>query len=196
MYTQFGWKNKGIPMAFRGNRGRYGSLAIALHWVSAIAILVLLVLGFRAANAADSGQRAALLRLHVPLGTLVLFLTVTGLMWWLFDQKPDDPAGQQRWQTLTAHAVHALLYLALIVMGISGIGLLILSGASEVLFFGASGPLPRFSDFPPMIVHAAGAFAIVALLCFHVGAALYHQFYKRDHLLARMGIGSLGRQVR
>ena len=47
-----------------------------------------------------------------------------------------------------------------------------------------------------MIVHAAGAFAIVALLCFHVGAALYHQFYKRDHLLARMGIGSLGRQVR
>lgn len=42
------------------------------------------------------------------------------------------PPGSIRWQLLAAHAVHALLYLVLIVMGISGIGLLVLSGAGGV----------------------------------------------------------------
>ncbi len=176
-------------MALKGNAGRYGSLAIALHWISAVAILALLVLGFRAASLADAGQKAALLRLHVPLGALVLVLTVARVAWWFFDRRPDDPAGQRPWQSRTAHAVHGLLYLVLIVMGTSGIGLLILSGAGGVLFLGASGPLPQFSDFPPMIVHAAGAFTMAALICFHFGAALYHQFYQRDRLLARMGVG-------
>ncbi len=176
-------------MTLKGKPGRYGSMAVALHWVSAIAILALLVLGFGAASTADAAQKAALLQLHVPLGALVLVLTVARAAWWFFDRRPDVPAGQQRWQRLTAHAVHALLYLVLIVMGISGIGLLLLSGAGGVLFFGASRPLPQFADFPPMLVHAAGAFTLAALICFHLVGALYHQFYRRNRLLARMGVG-------
>lgn len=32
---------------------------------------------------------------------------------------------------------------------------------------------------------------MLVLLALHVGAALYHQFIRRDRLLARMGIGSV-----
>jgi cytochrome b561 len=31
---------------------------------------------------------------------------------------------------------------------------------------------------------------MLALLALHVGAALWHQFVRRDHLLARMGVGA------
>ncbi len=30
---------------------------------------------------------------------------------------------------------------------------------------------------------------LLALLAAHIGAALYHQFVRRDQLLARMGVG-------
>lgn len=178
-------------MALKGDTRRYGSFEIALHWVSAAAILALPGLGLAAANIDDPGQKAALLRVHALLGTLALALTVVRVGWWLFDKRPGNPAGQRRWEAFTAHAVHTLLYLVTIAMGVSGIGLMALSGAGAVLFFGAPGPLPHFPDFRPMTAHQAGAFVMVGLLCIHIGAALYHQVYKRDRLLARMGVGSI-----
>ena len=175
----------------KGNSIRYGAVAIALHWISAVAVLGLLVLGFMAVNAADNAQEASLLRLHVPLGATVLVLTLLRIGWWFFDRRPEEPFGQPRWQTLSAHSVHTVLYLILVLIGSSGIGLLILSGAANVLFFGSQEPLPRFSDYPPMLVHAAAAFVLIALLAVHVGAALYHQFLRHDHLFARMGVGAV-----
>ena len=177
-------------MSVKGDARSYGSLAVAFHWISAAAILTLLLLGFLAASTADQSIKATLLRIHVPLGILTLVLTLARIGWWLFDKRPGDPAGQPRWQAFAAHAVHALLYLLTLIMGASGIGLMILSGAGAILFFGAQGSLPRFEDLKPMIVHGGGAFAIVALLCVHVGAALYHQLFVRDRLLARMKVGA------
>ncbi len=179
-------------MALKGDAHRYGSVQIALHWTSATAIPALLVLGLMAAATGDPAQKAVLLRVHVPLGTLVLALTVARVGWQFFDRKPDKLARQPRWQAFTAHATHVLLYAVMISMGVSGIGLMILSGAGAILFSGAPGPLPDFRDFRPLAVHGAGAAAMVGLLSLHIGTALYHQFYKRDRLLARMGVGTVG----
>lgn len=176
-------------MVLKGDANRYGVLAATLHWVSAAAIITLLLLGFLAAQAPDAAVTAALLRLHVPLGLLVTALTVGRLVWWLVDRRPADAAGP-RWQALTAHATHVLLYGLLILMGASGIALMIASGAGPILFARAARPLPDFSQFRPMAGHAAGAFALVALLALHVGATLYHHLYRRDGLLLRMGVGS------
>ena len=179
-------------MPLKGNTHHYGSVSLVLHWISAAAILALLVLGFAAA-AVDSTRAASLLRVHVPLGVLLLALTAVRVGWWFFDIRPGHPAGQPRWQAMMARATHIMLYLVVAVVGVSGIALVMLSGAYVVLFLGKPEPLPNFTNLRPMGVHAAGAFALVGLLCLHIGAALYHQFYKGDHLLARMGIGSAGR---
>lgn len=176
-------------MSIRGDGKSYGTVTIALHWASGAAVPALLALGFAAASATDPARIAALLRVHVPLGIAVLALTLARIVWRPFDNRPGDPAGQPRWQALAAHANHALLHAALLLIGVSGIALLVLSGVAPILFAGADRPLPRF-DFAPMKAHALGAFALVALICLHVGAALYHDFYRRDHLLGRMGIGA------
>lgn len=175
-------------MTLKGNAGRYGNLATTLHWVSAAAIVVMVAVGFAAANSADAGRTAALLRLHVPLGLVVLALTVARLVWWLLDRRPAAPAGP-RWQRIAGRLNHAALYGIVLLMGMSGIGVMVLSGAAAIVFSGAATAMPHFFDFAPMKAHALGAIVLVALFGLHIGAALYHQFYRRDHLLARMRIG-------
>ena len=92
-------------------------------------------------------------------------------------------------QALAAKGVHGLLYVAILGLAGSGIAMIVLSGAGEILFGSASGPLPDFWDFAPRYGHAAMAWLMGALLVLHVGAALYHQFVLKDRLLSRMGVG-------
>lgn len=68
----------------------------------------------------------------------------------------------------------------------SGIGMIALSGAAPLIFGGESALLPDFWKYPPLLPHAIGARLLLALLVLHVGAALYHQFVRRDGLLWRM----------
>lgn len=177
------------PLNAKSTTDRYGTVAITMHWLSALLILGLMIAGFIAADA-DSAFKAAILRIHVPVGVAVLVLTLARIAWWLFaDRKPEEIAGLPHLQSLAAKAVHILLYVAVIGLAGSGIAMTALSGAGDVLFGSNPGPLPDFWNFAPRYGHAAAARLMVLLLAAHVGAALYHQFIRKDRLLARMGIG-------
>lgn len=177
-------------MTGRGTPQSYGSPAIALHWALAAAIFVALPLGFLAAHAPDRGQATSLLRIHVPLGILILLLTVARAIWRYRHAPPPSPSGESHWLSALARVSHLLLYVVPISLSASGLALLALSGAGPIVFARARGTLPDFTQFPPMAVHAAAAFALIGLLGLHVAAVVYHQVYRRDGLLARMGIGS------
>ncbi len=177
-------------MALKGTVDRYGSMAVSLHWLSAILVLVLIVLGFRAAATVDPAAKAALLRLHLPIGIAVLVLTALRIVWWWrFDRRPDPIAASTHWQERAAQAVHILFYVVLLGMIASGIGMMVLSGASPIIFGGQGGALPDFSKYLPRAPHGIGAWLLIALVVLHVGAALYHQFGRRDGLLRRMWFG-------
>lgn len=175
---------------WKSSSDRYGRVAVLIHWVSAALIIGLMIAGFRAADMTDLAAKASLLRIHAPLGTAVLVLTLARMAWWLFaDKKPAEPAGVPHVQALAAKGVHGLLYVAILGLAGSGIAMFALSGAGAILFGGAPGPLPDFWDFAPRYGHAAMAWLMGGLLAAHVGAALYHQFIRKDRLLARMGVG-------
>ncbi|WP_415400976.1 cytochrome b [Tateyamaria sp. SN3-11] len=166
---------------------RYGTVAVTIHWLSAIFILALIGSGFRAGSLVDSAAKASILTLHVPLGIIILLLTLIRLAWWVFaDKKPPHVEGDPAWQTLSAKAVHVLFYIVILGMAASGIGMMVLSGAGSVLFGGADVPLPDFGDFLPRVPHGIGARLMIVLLVLHVVAALYHHFIKKDGLLWRM----------
>lgn len=174
-------------MRLKSTAARYGTVAIAIHWLSAALVLGLLVSGFRASGTVDPAAKAGLLRIHAVVGGTVLLLTLARIAWWVFaDRHPAEPAGTPRLQGLAARAVHLLFYVVLIGMAASGIGMLALSGAANILFGGAPGPLPDFMAYAPRIPHGFGAFFLVALVLAHVAAALYHQYLLRDRLMARM----------
>jgi cytochrome b561 len=175
-------------MSLKSSPTRYGTVAIAIHWLTAIAILLMLVSGLGAAKAADATMELNLLRGHAIMGTLVGVLTLLRIVWWLFlDRKPADAAGLSRGQAMAAHIVHYGLYAVILVMVSSGIGTVLLSGAGAQLTGAALLPLPDFTAVPPFTVHGILARLLVVLLVGHIGAALWHQFVRRDHLMARMG---------
>lgn len=174
-------------MPRKSDNSYYGTVAVTIHWLSALLIVALLASGFRAGQMVDPIAKAEILRFHAPMGISILILTLARIIWWWrFDTKPvligDDPP----WQKTSAKAVHILFYIVILGMAASGIGMFILSGAGLILFGGVEGVLPDFTDFVPRIPHGLGARAMLALLILHAGAALYHHFIKRDSTLKRM----------
>jgi cytochrome b561 len=177
-------------MELKSSRDRYGAVVVSIHWLSALLIVILIASGFRAANTIDPVAKAAILRFHLPVAIAVLALTVLRIGWWWgVDRKPAPVAGSPRWQERTAQAVHVLFYVIILAMIASGIGMMMLSGAAPMIFGGETMQLPDFWTYPPRLPHGIGARLLLALVVFHAGAALYHQFIRRDHLLRRMWFG-------
>lgn len=177
-------------MAIKSTKTRYGAVAITIHWVTALAILGMLISGTVAVNTLDDATKTNILRVHAIMGVTILALTLLRIVWWwLIDRKPEDVAGMSALQARAAHWVHITLYGVILLMASSGLALLVLSGANLQIFGSAPPPLPNFDAFPPRSVHWLMSRLLLVLLVGHIGAALYHQFARRDHLLARMGIG-------
>lgn len=177
-------------MPAKSTQTRYGVVPIAIHWITALALLGLLLSGFRAADMMDDAAKTGILRIHTAVGVSVLALTLARILWWIaVDRKPPYPASLPRWQRVASSAVHGLLYLAILLMAGSGVAMMALSGAADIVWGGNAGPLPDFTRYPPRAGHGFGATLLIALSLAHIAAALYHQFVLRDRLLARMGPG-------
>ena len=87
-----------------------------------------------------------------------------------------------RWQDRSSRAVHFLFYVVILGMAASGIGMMVLSGATPIIFGGKTPTLPYFWDYLPRRPHGIGARLIPTLLVAHAGAALYHHIYNKDGL--------------
>lgn len=174
-------------MQFKGNMLRYGGLAAGLHWISAILIVATLALGLRVGLIDDPAAKLVILRAHVILADIVLVLTLIRLVWWVFDIRPAPLAGLARLQVLGSKAVHVAIYGAIVLLGASGIAMIILSDIGPALFGAATAdPALDFWEYPPRGVHRIAALGLVGLLVMHVGAALHHHFVRRDGLISRM----------
>lgn len=174
-------------MTIKSINSHYGTVAVVIHWLSALLIIALLGSGFRAGQTIDLSTKADILRFHAPMGITILILTLARIIWWWrFDTKPAAVGSDPYWQEFSAKAVHVLFYIIIIGMAASGIGMFVLSGAGEILFGGAQGTLPDFNEYLPRIPHGLGGRVMVALLVLHAGAALFHHFVKRDATLKRM----------
>ncbi|MCA0243656.1 MAG: cytochrome b/b6 domain-containing protein [Proteobacteria bacterium] len=174
-------------MQLKSVSNRYGAVVVTIHWLTALSIFTLLGLGLGIATAPDAASKAALLRLHLPLAIVVLVLTLARILWWwLADKRPEPVAGSPAWQERLAWFVHRALYVAILVQCSLGIGLVATTGAGPAIFGGSPADLPDFSASPAAVGHAIGGVVLAGLVALHAGAALFHQFIQRDHLLRRM----------
>lgn len=178
-------------MSIKSTPSKYGPMAIMLHWLMAVLVLVLITTGFRSAGTTISDAKTAILMVHAPVGIAVMILLVFRIVWWLFfDKKPKPIAGQPRWQALSSRVVHTAFYAIVLLMTASGIGMFISSGAGPILFGTAGAALPDLNELAPRVPHDIGARLLIALVVLHASAAIYHQFIRKDGVLARMWFGS------
>ncbi len=176
-------------MSLKSTATRYGAVAIAIHWISALVILAALAGGLIMDRTEEAGLVRTILPVHMTLGVAALLLTLFRIGWWIWgDKRPEPAPGQPAAQEWAARLVHGLLYLVVLILVASGIATVALSGAIPALLTGEA--LPEFSGLLPRTAHGLAGRVLLVLLVAHIGAALYHQFIRRDRLLARMGLGT------
>ncbi|MCB5174972.1 cytochrome b [Microvirga lenta] len=173
-------------MTLKSTSDRYGTVALALHWASAVLILILIPLGF-AMQAVPDGLRPGLYRVHVASGIMVGLLTLVRLVWWrAFDLMSRPGQADASVQHRLARLVHAGFYGVVLALTVSGVGLIVRSGLAPML---AAGDLSSMSDLmrqPPRLAHGFMARLLLALLVLHIAGALYHHWIRRDGVLGRM----------
>lgn len=180
-------------MQWMNTKDGYGWLAIALHWLVATGIVVMLVIGFRAEALGEAGDRtgrAAMMGLHIGLGaTLWLVLLARVFSSWL--QTKPTPAEQAPPFKFLASATHQLLLVAILIQIISG-PLAVWSGGRPINVFdivAIPSPFPERNEGVhelAELLHAIGRWAIIVLASLHVLAVVKHTFVDKDGVLARM----------
>jgi cytochrome b561 len=177
---------------------RYTAVAIILHWVIAAGILALAVMGLVMVHAKlDPMRLFQFYQLHKSTGITVLLAAVLRLGWRMAHRPPPLPDSMPAIERTAAAGGHLLLYLFLFALPLTGWALVSSSvfNIPTVLYGIVPWPdLPVFStvaDKAPVeaafkLVHAYGAYALIALVGLHAAAAFRHHFVIKDDILARM----------
>jgi cytochrome b561 len=169
---------------------KYTRTAIALHWLTALLILVALPMGMVMHELDLSPFKLQLYAWHKWIGVTVFGLTLLRLLWRATHPVPPPPAGMPAWQRWLASGVHGLLYLLLILIPLSG-WLMSSAKGFQTVYLGIW-PIPdlvgKHEDLGEILeeVHEALNNGLMWLLLAHVGAALKHHYLDGDDTLRRM----------
>ncbi len=163
----------------KGKPDAYGTLARLLHWTSALLIIVLWIMG----KVMTNGEVAQLYKAHVTLGLIIFVLTVIRIIWIFVDTRPDElPMPGWRKQVFVWN--HRLILLITLILSISGVSMLVLSGIG----ISPANVAPELiEDVPPVIVHNISSLLMLLLFLMHVGGLFHYQFTE-GNTLGRMGL--------
>ncbi len=168
---------------------RYGPVAQAFHWITAIVVLVAFIYGpggneTRVYSAAKDLDR----QLHETLGLAVFVLVFLRLAWRLTHPAPRIEIG--RWLDFAGKLGHGLLYALLFILPVTAIAGAWLENHPLTLLGGIRiGPwLAESHDLGKQIawLHTWLGDAIMWLAGLHAVAALGHHFVLRDPVLVAM----------
>jgi cytochrome b561 len=180
------------------SESRYSRVAIALHWMMAIGIFGLAILGLVMTHVALPPIRTfELYQLHKSIGITVLLAAFLRLSWRLAHRPPELPAAMPRRERVAAGGSHLLLYLFLFALPVSGWALVSASPLDIPTVLYGLLPWPHLPFFAHLTdkapveavlkrVHACGAWSLIGLTAVHAAAALRHHFILRDDVLTRM----------
>lgn len=170
---------------------RYTGTAIALHWVVALLLLGQFAFGLLLDDIPrGTPARGYYVNLHKSTGILIGLLILLRLGWRLTHIPPALPESTPPWQRRAARLSHALLYLCMLALPLSGY---LASNFSRhgVKFFN----LVRWAPWGPNDqtlyavfngTHRLAALLLALLVAVHVLAVAKHMLVDRDGLLLRM----------
>jgi cytochrome b561 len=199
--TQVAAPEVNASMTTMNSRIRYGTVAMTFHWVIALLLLGNLCSGFLLANVVpdDVPWHFDAIQFHKSVGLTILMLSVLRLVWRLINPIPPLPPGMSLPLRILARGTHYLFYAAIIAIPLAGWAWASSSTRGVPTFYFWLFPwpnIPFLADAPHAAkvanshfyhaLHVYFAYSTALLLVLHVGAALYHHFFRRDVVLRRM----------
>lgn len=171
---------------------RYTSTAIVLHWLMALLIFAAFPLGVYMHDLPLSPAKLQLYSYHKWLGITVLGLILLRMGWRLRHAPPPLPAHLPAWQQRASQLTHALLYLLMFAVPMSG-WLMSSAKGFQTVWLGIL-PLPDLIEKNKALGallaewHEGLNIALLLLVALHLAAVVKHQFIDRDHLLSRLSL--------
>nr|NDG06624.1 cytochrome b [Oxalobacteraceae bacterium] len=168
----------------------YTGTAKVLHWLVALIIIGLFVLGQYMSDLSMSPRKLQLYSWHKWFGVTVFLLVLVRLGWRLTHQPPRLPEQMPKLQQLASHVGHTALYGLMLAIPISG-WLMSSAKGYQTVWFGVL-PIPDLLGKDKLLgdllaeLHGALNGVLMFIVVIHVIAALKHHFIDRDDVLKRM----------
>jgi cytochrome b561 len=170
---------------------RHTSATIAFHWLTALLIVGTFTLGLVMTDIPGlTPTKLKYFSWHKWAGVSVLVLSTLRLLSRLRTRAPAYPAALPAWQHYVAHGTHALLYLLMFGVPLSGYFYTLAAGVPVVYFGLFQLPLliePNLALKPVLkAVRYWLNMGMAAMVLMHVAAALKHLVVDRDNITQRM----------
>lgn len=176
-------------MALTDRASGYGWLSIALHWITAVLVVVLFLSGEELEELGRGVQRSDVLAQHLSIGAIAIIVFAVRILWQIRQPSPTPPA-QARPLRLLSHGVQWGLLAALAVLILTGPTIPWSAGRSFDAFglISIPSPLPQMRWLHDALeeIHEVAAHALIPLLALHVLGALKHLIINRDDVVRRM----------
>jgi cytochrome b561 len=171
----------------------YGLITISLHWIAVIGIAVMFLIGWRADELGEAGDRAGRIEAmgwHIAIGSVLALILIARIAQHYLQKQPVPPA-QPRALNIISSLTHNLLLLAILILIVSG-PMAIWSNGGSVKFAGMwpiPGPFAEKNEGLHELfeqAHAVGRYALYVLIPLHLLGVLKHVFIDKDGVLMRM----------
>lgn len=190
---------------------KYSKSAIILHWLTALIILALFILGWYMAELPQKGPKSTSLdlfdlgiytmqfseaissrtfyfNLHKSLGITLLLILAVRLFVRVRQGSPAFPASMQAWEVKFAEATHKVLYALMVAVPLLGVVTAVYSKYG-IKWFGL--PLVAGLDDAGLREiykesHEIAGWILLVVIVLHVAAAIKHKVVDKDEVMDRM----------
>jgi cytochrome b561 len=169
---------------------RYTMMAIILHWLMALLLVGLFCIGIYMSDLPLSPWKLKIYSWHKWAGVTAFILVLIRLAWRITHQPPELPQSTSRPMLFAARISHALLYLLMVVIPVSG-WLMSSAKGFQTVYLGML-PIPDLLEKNKELghllqdVHQILNFLFIGLVLGHLCAALKHHLIDRDDVLMRI----------
>ncbi len=174
-------------MTIKNSLTEYGIISKIFHWLSAAVLIVQIPLGFYLVDMDFSEKRLTIESIHVTLGLSIFYLTLLRLIFKTFNPTPALQNSIFPGQKIIAKLNHIFLYIAILVITISGALKKLYNGEELDMFFFNLEIKDNFELAEIFYeVHIIGNYTLVALITLHISAVIIHKLLFKENLLKRI----------
>jgi len=166
---------------------RYDNVSIALHWATAVLIIVLWVIAQFIDDFARGTPRMMVRSVHIALGAGLAVVILVRLIWRASSGR-RTPLVVPGILGVAARVVHYGLYVLVISTIVLGITNVWVRGDSVFGLFTVPKLSPGNQGLKETVeeLHEWSANAVLIVAALHAAAALFHRYVLRDEILSRM----------
>ena len=174
-------------MHIRNTLTEYGLISKLLHWISALLLFVQIPLGFYLVNLDFGTERINIENIHVIVGLSIFYLVILRLLYKMFNPTPKLGPRVFVSQIFLAKLNHALLYVTILSITISGILKKLFNGETLTIVYQKIQIQDNFELGELFYdIHVISNYVLITLITIHILAVIVHKLFFDDNLLKKM----------